>query len=102
MVNPDFASAGEFEGERKQKKKKKISIVSKEKWKLFFQNGSLNAQSRSGAGVTSVAGDKAEKTTRESGTGLVSPGTDMMTGSGKDILWFKGEAKKAADVASPG
>lgn len=94
MVNPDFASAGQFEGERKQKKKKKkMSIVSKDKWRLFFQNGNSRALNPSQAA-------QAEKASRESGTEQGALGTEMMTGSGKDVLWFKGEGKSGVGVST--
>lgn len=93
MVNPDFASAGQFEGERKQKKKKKMSIVSKDKWRLFFQNGNSRALNPSQAA-------QAEKASRESGTQQGALGTEMMTGSGKDVLWFKGEGKRGVDIST--
>ncbi|KIV90438.1 hypothetical protein PV10_07745 [Exophiala mesophila] len=93
MVNPDFASAGQFEGERKQKKKKKISIVSKDKWRLFFQNGNSRALNPSQAA-------QAEKAARESGKEPGEGGSEMMSGSGKDVVWFKGERKSAVGAVS--
>jgi len=102
MVNPDFASAGQFEGERKVKQKKKSSgfvNINKEKWKnLFLNNGSsTNASSSSGASVTTSSA-KTASTTRPSSEAV--PAAEMMTGSGKDVLWFKGESKKSLGVSS--
>lgn len=102
MVNPDFAAAGQFEGERKRKQKKKSSgfvNINKEKWKnLFLNNGSsTNASSSSGASMATKS-DKTTSTTRPSSEAV--PAAEMMTGSGKDVLWFKGDAKKSLGVSS--
>lgn len=103
MVNPDFAAAGQFEGERKAKQKKKKSSgfvnINKEKWKnLFLNNGSsTNASSSSGASMATRS-EKTTSTTRPSSEAV--PAAEMMTGSGKDVLWFKGESKKSLGVSS--
>jgi hypothetical protein len=102
MVNPDFAAAGQFEGERKRKQKKKSSgfvNINKEKWKnLFLNNGSsTNTSSSSGASMATRS-EKTTSTTRPSSEAV--PAAEMMTGSGKDVLWFKGESKKSLGVSS--
>ncbi|KEF60280.1 uncharacterized protein A1O9_05130 [Exophiala aquamarina CBS 119918] len=102
MVNPDFAAAGQFEGERKMKQKKKSSgfvNMNKEKWKnLFLNNGSsTNASSSSGASLATKS-ERTTSTTRPSSEAV--PAAEMLTGSGKDVLWFKGESKKALGVSS--
>lgn len=105
MVNPDFAAAGQFEGERKQKRasKKKSSgfvNINKEKWKnLFLNNGSsTNASSSSGASTANKSDKTNNSTTRPSSEAV--PAAEMMTGSGKDVLWFKGDSKKSLGVSS--
>lgn len=102
MVNPDFAAAGQFEGERKRKQKKKSSgfvTINKEKWKnLFLNNGSsTNASSSSGASMATRS-EKTTSTTRPSSEAV--PVAEMMTGSGKDVLWFKGDSKKSLGVSA--
>ncbi|KAJ9607254.1 hypothetical protein H2200_008327 [Cladophialophora chaetospira] len=98
MIEPDFATAGQFEGERKQKKKTKkqsgSSAGSKSGWKAFFRpstanNGSIGI-SESVEGSSTAAGTLSEK--------LESPVADMMTTSGKDVLWFRGNGKKTVSA----
>ena len=93
MVDPDFATAGQFEGERKPKKKLS-GFVNKDKLKNLFQvkGGSTNGSSSSGS--VAAKSEKTTSTTRPSSEAV--PATDMMTGAGKDVLWFKGVTKKAA------
>ncbi|KIX95702.1 uncharacterized protein Z520_08409 [Fonsecaea multimorphosa CBS 102226] len=111
MVEPDFASAGQFDGERKQKKKKKKNSnagrESKSGWKSLFR-GSI-ADSSSGGGAKSsergsiITTTTAAATTTTNPSALASrtgseaaptPIADMMMTSGKDVLWFKGDTKK--------
>ncbi len=92
MVNPDFATAGAFEGERKQKKKS--AIGSKSGWKTFFSGGGTGAFERPELLITTMT-RSAETPSRprpSSQAALRSP--DMLTTSGKDVLWFKGNMKK--------
>lgn len=103
MVNPDFAAAGQFEGERKQKQKKKSSAfvnINKEKWKNLFLNNGSSTNASSSSGASSTTANKSDKTnnstTRPSSEAV--PAAEMMTGSGKDVLWFKGESKKSQSL----
>lgn len=81
MVNPDFATAGEFEGERKQRKKGS-SGGSKSSWKSFFGG--------------STVGERPASTSPETATA-----PDMFTATGKDILWFKGDGKRTIGIGIP-
>ncbi|KIX06068.1 uncharacterized protein Z518_04042 [Rhinocladiella mackenziei CBS 650.93] len=95
MVNPDFAAAGQFEGERKQKKS---SSRSKSGWKSFF-SGSTNATRSSGTSITTNPTTEATaSTTRPNSEAATSK--NMMTTSGKEVLWFKGDTKKTLGVSS--
>ena len=111
MVDPDFATAGQFEGERKHQKKKKkysrSSSGSKSGWKTFFR------MSKSNDGGVKIAEGSEEPLTTKIVTGAAnasSPAetlepvgptsTDMITTSGKDVLWFKGEGKKVPGIPS--
>jgi hypothetical protein len=108
MVEPDFATAGQFEGERKQKKKKKDSnsgAGSKSGWKAFFRHSSANNNGSTGA-LESTEGSSTAPTTQRptSASGptserIPSPVADMMTTSGKDVLWFRGNGKKTVSAA---
>ncbi|KIW78484.1 hypothetical protein Z517_08321 [Fonsecaea pedrosoi CBS 271.37] len=116
MVEPDFASAGQFEGERKQKKKKKKNSNagegSKSGWKSLFRGSIADSSSVTTARsserasihtMTTTTTGTAATTTTTNGTGsapkagleaVPPPQADMMTTSGKDVLWFRGDTKK--------
>lgn len=103
MVEPDYATAGQFEGERKQKKKKKdssSSMGSKSAWKTFFRSSSANL---SGSDIPERLDGASTPTTTTSGSGsgirsaILSWPPDGMTKSGKDILPFR---KKSLGVLS--
>ena len=109
MIDPDFATAGQFEGERKQKKKKKkdstSSAGSKSGWKTFFRASSANISatpesSETTSMATTAAAAASASAPRAQSGGLLPPSADMMTTSGKDVLWFKGEARKALGLSS--
>lgn len=96
MVNPDFAEAGQFEGERKQKKKNKSKkpsregkIGSRSGWKSFF-GGSANSGAQSSKVLRTSASEGSE----------AGPSAEMMTTSGKDVVWFKGEVKNPVGISS--
>ncbi|EXJ89554.1 hypothetical protein A1O3_02621 [Capronia epimyces CBS 606.96] len=93
MVSPDFAAAGQFEGERKQKKK--FRTGSKSGWKSFL-GGNANAAESSSA--SSASPSEHSKGTSRSGVEPV-PNADTMTASGKDLAWFRGDTKKAVGVS---
>ncbi|OCT53626.1 hypothetical protein CLCR_09512 [Cladophialophora carrionii] len=110
MVEPDFATAGQFEGERKQKKKKKdssSSAGSKSGWKAFFRHSSANNSGSTGAldggeGSSTTAATATQAPTSVSAPAserAPSPAADMMTTSGKDVLWFRGNGKKTLSAA---
>ncbi|KIW24409.1 uncharacterized protein PV07_10126 [Cladophialophora immunda] len=108
MVDPDFASAGQFDGERKQKKKKKKNSTvggSKSGWKSLFRGsiadsiGGGGAKSSEGGSITTTTTATTATNASASASGAGSeagpaPVADMMTTSGKDVLWFKGDTKK--------
>ncbi|OAP65184.1 hypothetical protein AYL99_01156 [Fonsecaea erecta] len=110
MVEPDFASAGQFDGERRQKKKKKkkssnAGRESKSGWKSLFRGSIADSSSAGGAKsseggsitTTTTATTTANASAVTSGAGseaAPAPVADMMTTSGKDVLWFKGDTKK--------
>ncbi|EXJ64195.1 hypothetical protein A1O7_00531 [Cladophialophora yegresii CBS 114405] len=104
MVEPDFATAGQFEGERKQKKKDSSSGVgSKIAWKAFFRHSSANSPGSTGALDSREGLSRGAATTQAptSASAPVSPipAADMMTTSGKDVLWFRGNGKKTLSAA---
>jgi len=91
MVNPDFATAGQFEGERKQRK---WSVAgSKSGWKSLLR-GATHARTHS----ESAASPTTEVWVRPRSEH--DPGRDMMTAVGKDVLWFKEDAKTPELVSS--
>ncbi|KIW95903.1 uncharacterized protein Z519_02968 [Cladophialophora bantiana CBS 173.52] len=111
MVEPDFATAGQFEGERKQKKKKKNSNISggsKSGWKSLFRGSIADSSSAGGAQsseggsiktmttatTTTNASASASRAGAEAAEAVPPTPADMMTTSGKDVLWFKGDTKK--------
>ena len=89
MVNPDFAAAGAFEGERKAKRG---SGASNSGWKKMFSGGS-SGPSRTGSLRVVEVSDRntAEERTHE--------GVDMMTTGGNDVLWFKGMGRDGVWVS---
>ncbi|KAJ9498834.1 hypothetical protein H2202_005511 [Exophiala xenobiotica] len=92
MVNPDFATAGAFEGERKQKKQG--AIGSKSGWKTFFSGGGTGAFERPELLIT-IMTRSAETFSRPRPSSQAVPRSpDMLTTSGKDVLWFKGTMKR--------
>ena len=109
MVDPDFSIAGQFEGERKQRTKKKkdstSSTGSKSGWKTFFRtsdaHNSVAVMPESSEAPTITTTTTAATSTSTSGAkpGRFSTASaDMLTTAGKDVLWFKGETKKALSI----
>ncbi|KAI1623655.1 hypothetical protein EDD37DRAFT_650750 [Exophiala viscosa] len=90
MVSPDFAAAGEFQGERKHKTRS--SNASKSSWKAFFLHGASKSMQRPDLPAAPLAGQSSLRPS--------SSEKDMMTTSGKDVLWFKGENDKSVNVSS--
>ncbi len=103
MIEPDFATAGQFEGERKQKKKKKhssSSAGSKSGWKAFFRTSSAP---NGGAGVpestegsSTIAAANGTSATA-TGTGPKKEELPLMTTS--EPQWFRGNGKKTVSAA---
>jgi len=90
MVSPDFAAAGEFQGERKHKTRS--SNASKSSWKAFFLHGASKSMQRPDLPGAPLAGQSSQRP--------LSPEKDMMTTTGKDVLWFKGENDKSVNVST--
>lgn len=95
MVNPDYANAGAFDGERKGPSKAtqrhsvgKVSSISA--WKDMFST----AKTRRHSSDTSI-----KSTTRKSSMSGQAPGTQLLdTQTGVDVLWFKNGGRKSAPV----
>lgn len=94
MVNPDFAVAGQFDGERKKKKKgsKGSGGGSKSGWKSLFVGSTNSHAAQSSRASNASPSEGSSEEARQS--------ADMMTTTGKDVLWFKGETKKSLGVSS--
>ncbi|KAJ9641756.1 hypothetical protein H2204_002818 [Knufia peltigerae] len=97
MVNPDFASAGQFEGERKQRKKS--TLGSKSGWKTFFSGGGPAGVERPSLSITTsqptVEAPPAIKPRPSSEAVARAP--DMLAATaagGKEVPWFKGNMKR--------
>ncbi|KAK5030242.1 hypothetical protein LTR13_008260 [Exophiala sideris] len=89
MVSPDFAAAAEFQGERKQKTRS--SNGSKSSWKAFFLHGASKSVQRPDLPATLIGPASQRPSSSEK---------DMITVTGKDVLWFKGENDKSINVSS--
>ena len=112
MIERDFATAGQFDGERKDKKKQKkesrSSAGSKSGWKTFFRSSSAHNSSigvPESVAESSNTGNAGPASAIETGAGagsdgVTSPVVDMMTMSGKDVLWFRDGGKKSVGVPS--
>lgn len=96
MISPDFAVAGQFQGERKQKKKS--GAGSKSGWKSLFGGNTNAAHSPSSASLSTPPSQHSQSTS-QSGSHVV-PTTDMVTVSGNDLVWFRGDMTKAVGVSS--
>ncbi|EXJ95500.1 hypothetical protein A1O1_00622 [Capronia coronata CBS 617.96] len=94
MVNPDFAEAGHFEGERKQKKKGKAG--SKSGWKSLFGGNANAAHSPSASSATTSGKGK----TKGQSSSETATDAGMIKASGNDLVWFRGDMKKALGVSS--
>ena len=90
MVNPNYAAAGEFEGERKQSKRS--SGGSRGGLKELLGNSRRNSSEVSDK---SMGHSSARQSVSARGSG-----SDMLTSAGKDVLWFKGDGKTPVGVAS--
>ena len=90
MVNPDYAAAGQFGGERKQAKRS--SKGSKGSLKDIL-NGSRRNSSDSSA-------KSPGHSSRVQSLSVRGSGSDMLTSAGKDVLWFKEEDKAPVGVTS--
>jgi hypothetical protein len=93
MVSPDYAAAGEFQGERKQPKRN--SGGSKRGSRELINGGHSRQASTTSSRSKRASGMKETLSAKASGAG-----TDMLTSAGKDVLWFKGEEKPGVEVGS--
>ena len=84
MVNPNYANAAAFDGERKSKHGSKSSSGS---WKRLFTG---RASQQTTPGGSRPESSRAASRPESAGQGS---GVDLMTAGGKDILWFKGMRK---------
>jgi hypothetical protein len=89
MVNPDYAMAGAFEGERRPKR---TSGASMNGLKRMFSNGS---SSRSRAGSVRVVEIPEGRTSRDG----VHDNVDLITPGGNHVLWFKGMGRDGVWVS---
>lgn len=81
MINPDYAAAGTFEGERKSGRGNGISTGG---WKkIFGGGGSAPPTSPTNGGNGGLEGLKEQDEE-------VQMSANMMNGEGSDVLWFKG------------
>ena len=83
MIQPDFASAGQFEGERAHSQRG--SRGSKGGMKDVINN------SGSGRNSSDVSSKSARNSSTRKSDSARGSATDMLTSAGKDVLWFKGE-----------
>lgn len=79
MVNPDYASIGQFEGERRDSKRS--------------SRGSKGGLKDILGGVRRDSSDSSAKSHGHSSRVQSVSGSDMLTSAGKDVLWFKEEGK---------
>jgi len=89
MVNPDYATAGAFEGERRPKRTSGASVNG---LKRMFSNSS---SSRSRAGSVRVVEIPEGRTSRDG----VHDNVDLMTPGGNHVLWFKGMGRDGVWVS---
>jgi len=89
MVNPDYATAGAFEGERRPKR---TSGSSMNGLKRMFSNG---RSSHSRAGSVRVVEIPEGRTSRDG----VHDNVDLMTPGGNHVLWFKGMGRDGVWVS---
>ncbi|KAL6245351.1 hypothetical protein RBB50_007349 [Rhinocladiella similis] len=95
MVNPDFASAGQFEGERKHRKKSMVG--SKSGWKTFFSGGGAAAVERPSVSVTASKETGDAATRPRPSSEAVPRAPDIIAAAaaaGKEVPWFKGNIKR--------
>ena len=91
MVSPDYASIGQFEGERKQANRG--SRGSKGSLKEILSSSRRNSSDAS----TRAPGHHSRV---QSLSARGSGNNDMLTSAGKDVLWFKEEGKSPMGVTS--
>jgi hypothetical protein len=89
MVNPDYATAGAFEGERRPKR---TSGTSMNGLKKMFSNSSSRHSRASSVRVVEISEGKV------SGDG-VHDKVDLMSPGGSHVLWFKGMSRDGVWVA---
>ena len=90
MVNPDFATIGQFEGERKHAKRS--SRGSKTSFKDILSGSRRNS--------SEVSTKSPGHSSRVQSLSARGSGSDMLTSAGKDVLWFKEEGKAPVGVTS--
>lgn len=89
MVTPDYAAAGAFEGERKQKR---ISGPSMDGFKKMFTSSSNNPSRANSVRVVEASESKHDDAGgHENG--------DLTTAGGSDVLWFKGMSREGVWVS---
>lgn len=91
MISPDYASIGQFEGERKQTNRG--SRGSKGSLKEI-----LSSSRRNSSDVSTKSPGHHSRVQSLSARG--SGNNDMLTSAGKDVLWFKEEGKSAVGLTS--
>ena len=89
MVNPNYATAGAFEGERRPKRTSGTSISGLKK---KFSNGS---SSRSRASSIRVVEIQEGRTSKDG----VHDNVDLMSPGGSHVLWFKGMSRDGVWVS---
>jgi hypothetical protein len=89
MVNPNYATAGAFEGERRPKRTSGTSISGLKK---KFSNGS---STRSRAGSVRVVEIQEGRTSKDG----VHDNVDLMSPGGSHVLWFKGMSRDGVWVS---
>jgi hypothetical protein len=85
MITPDYASAGAFEGERKSKRG---SGMSGGGWKKMFagSSGTSSTSTTNTLGVLGIADSQGDDE-------AIHMSANLMSGEGKDVLWYKGMGK---------
>ncbi|ETN39118.1 uncharacterized protein HMPREF1541_05340 [Cyphellophora europaea CBS 101466] len=87
MVNPDYASAGAFEGERKQGSKPT------KRHSAGGRTASINGIKELISGASSRRHSTESVKTRGPSISSQRVGSDMIDSTGKDVLWFKNQSK---------
>ncbi|KIW16443.1 hypothetical protein PV08_06496 [Exophiala spinifera] len=92
MVDPDFASAGQFDGERKQRKKS--TIGGKSGWKTFFSGGGAAAVERPSISIAASTTVSDAPIRPRPSSEAVPRAPYMLAAAGKEVPWFKGTIKR--------